>query len=93
MDIHWHNPHRIHRITVKDNLLFASDLRYLLNGLDGADLVVAVHDGHQDRIIPDGRGHIIRIHSSLLVNRDRGHPKVHHFKDPEGPENSIVLNV
>ncbi len=46
---------------MEDNLLLLGDLADFLNGLDGADFVVAVHDGHQDGIIPDGISHITGI--------------------------------
>ncbi len=78
---------------MKNNLPFSSNPSNFLYGLDGTDLIVAVHDSYQDRIIPDGLGDISRIHSAVFVNRDRSHPVIYHFEGPEGSQNGVMFNV
>ena len=44
---------RLHRVRVEQHALFAADRADLRDGLDGADLVVGVHDRHKAGILAD----------------------------------------
>ena len=62
-------------------------LRDLPDRLHRADLVVRVHDGYQDRVVPNGLLHEIGGDNSVLINRKIGHLEslgfqiAHRFQD------------
>jgi hypothetical protein len=41
--------------------------------LDGADLIIGVHDGHQDRLVGHGGSDIFRMDDTVLIRTDIGH--------------------
>ena len=60
--------HRLGTVGVKQHSPFPGDLAYLFQRLDGADLVVGVHDGNQNRLGSDGIGHLLGVHHAKLVH-------------------------
>ena len=66
--------HRVH-MEKRGGILGIDALCDLLYGLHRSDLVVGVHDGHQDRVIPDSFFHQVGGYDSILV-----HGKISHFK-------------
>ena len=61
---------RLHGIDVEEHAGFAGDLAYLGDGLDGAHLVVGVHDRHQDGVGPDRLAHVFGIDEPAAVHWD-----------------------
>ena len=55
-----HISNSLHCIGVEQHLIFAADFADLPDGLNGADLVVRVHNGHKSGILPDGILYIFR---------------------------------
>ena len=59
---------RLHRVRVEDDALFAADRADLRDGLDGADLVVGVHDRHKAGILADGAAHLLGRDDAVFVD-------------------------
>src|SRR5947209_4563476 len=55
--------------------MLVCDLRYLSNRLQGASLVVGMHDCHQNGLLIDGRFYISRIDASISIHRQIGDAK------------------
>ena len=55
LDVDGQMSRRLHGVGVEQDALLPADRADLRNGLDGADLVVGVHDGDQAGVGPDGR--------------------------------------
>jgi hypothetical protein len=79
------------RVAVKSDAGFTGDLAYLGDGLDGADLVVCVHDGNQDRIGPDRLAHVLRIHPAATIHRHPGQLVSAFLQVLHGLEHGVVL--
>ena len=65
---------------VDGRLFLLDDLRDLLDRLHSADLVVHIHDGHQDRIVADRLAECIQGDMSVVVDRKVGHAETKFFK-------------
>ena len=59
---------RLHRVRVEDNTLFAADRADLRDGLDGADLVVGVHDRHKAGILADSAAHLLGRDDAVFMD-------------------------
>ncbi len=67
--------HRLHSVRVKQHPFLPADRADLPHGLDGADLVVGEHDGHQAGILPNGGLQLLQPHQPVLVDRQVGYLK------------------
>ena len=56
--------HGLDRVGMEGNPLLPAYRADLRNGLDGAHLVVGIHDGDQGGILPDGGGHVLGLHQT-----------------------------
>ncbi len=83
---------RLHRIGVEKDVLFPADGPDLSHRLDGADLVVGVHDGDQAGVGADGRGHVLRPDDAVFRHRDKGDLIPFLFQPLEGVEHGVVLD-
>ena len=59
LDVHGDGTHSLNRIGVHPDAVLVGDLSDLLDGLDGADLVVGHHDADQRGIGTDGSFHVL----------------------------------
>ena len=60
---------RLRCVGVKTDAMLTRNRADFLDRLDGADLVVRVHDADQDRLRRDGAAHILRIDPARPVHR------------------------
>ena len=67
-----HMSHRLHGVGVEQHALLPADRADLPDGLDGADLVVGEHDGHQTGVLPDGGLQLLQAHHAVLMDRQVG---------------------
>ena len=65
----------LHRVRVERDAPLAAERADGLNGLDGADLVVGEHDGHERRVLPDGRSHVLDADNTVFVHIQQRHVK------------------
>ena len=78
-------------VGVEGDLLLPADLADLGDGLDGADLVVGVHDGHQAGLLGDGLGHLLGGNETVFVDVQQGDGKALLLQLLEGVEDGVVL--
>ena len=85
----------LHRVHVKEHggILRLDQAADLLDGLDRADLVVGMHDGDKDRVIPDRVRHFLRGDDAPLVHGEIGHLKALLLQELHGFEDSGVLDL
>ncbi len=91
-DVERHLAGRLHRVAVEEHAGLARDLADLGDGLDGAHLVVAVHDRDQDGVGPDGLAHVLGIHQAAAVHRDLGELPAALLQILHGLEHRVVLD-
>ena len=60
------------RVGVHQRAVAMGDLGQLSDGLDGAHLVVGVHDGHQQGVGGDGLFQVSRVHPTVRIHRQHG---------------------
>jgi hypothetical protein len=80
-------------ICVKNNFLFPCNLPDFLDGLYGSGFVIAVHNGHQNGILGDGFGNILRIDPPAGVDRKGCYHKSARLQAPQASNNPIVLDI
>ena len=85
--------HRLGCVCVHKNALLAGQFGDVADGLDGADLVVGVHDGDQDGVGSDGGVHIGRVHQSVCIHRKDGYGKTMPLHETVHLEYSRVLDT
>ena len=73
--IHWQRAqidrqmaHRLDGVCMEDHLLFTADGAQFGNRLNGADLVIGVHDGHESRVFADRAAQLLRPHQTVLMH-------------------------
>ena len=84
-------PRSLHRVGVEEHALLPANRADLRNGLDGADLVVGVHDGHQAGILADGLCHLLRGDQAAAVHIQQCHVIALLFQLLQGVQHSVVL--
>ncbi len=70
LHIHRDGTHSLNGIGVHPDAVLVGDLRDLLDGLDGADLVVGHHDADQCGVGTDGSLHVLRADIALRGGAD-----------------------
>ena len=60
-------------------------------GLDGADLVVGEHTGHQTGVLPDSSTHLPGRHDAIGRDVQQGHCKALLLQGLEGVEDGVVF--
>src|SRR5580698_2288005 len=71
----------------------AGDLADLGEGLDGADVVVRVHDRHEHRSRGDGDGDVIWVDEAVGTGRDNGDVGALPGEVLAGGEDGLVLDA
>ena len=64
--------HGLDGVHMEGDALFPAKRPDLSDGLDGANLVVGEHDGHQGGVRPDGGGHVGYLYNAALAHRQQG---------------------
>ena len=91
LDVHGDGTHSLNRIGVHPDAVLVGDLSDLLDGLDGADLVVGHHDADQRGIGTDGSFHVLGTDVALGGGLDIGHFKAHALQCSHAVHDSMVL--
>ncbi len=66
--IHRDLADRLHGIRVEENALFMAELANRGDRIDGADLIVGVHDADKDRLVRDRLRNIVHGHQAVRLN-------------------------
>ena len=80
-------------IGVEDDPASTTDGADLGDRLDGADLVVGVHDRDQGGVLVNGRLDVGRVDAAISVDRQVGHPEAGALHDCAGVEDRLVLHA
>ena len=91
IDVDLHVARRLDGVGVEQNALFLADRADLPDGLDGADLVVGEHDGHEAGVVADGVGDLLRGDEPVRVHVEQRHLKALLFQALEGVQHGVVL--
>ncbi len=83
--------HSLDRVGVEENAGPAADGADLPDGLDGADLVVGVHDGDQAGLRRDGGLHLLGRHQTVAVDVQISDGEALFFQLLQGVEHGVVL--
>src|SRR6266849_3663012 len=73
---------RLGGVGMKEDTMFAGDVRALLDRLDGAHLIVGVHDADEDRARRDGSAQVIGIDAPASIHGQVSYPRTPAFKKP-----------
>ena len=76
---------------MEGNPLLPAQRADLGNGLDGAHLIVGVHDGDQRSILPDRGGYILHLDQTLAPHTQQSDLKALPLQLFEGVEDGMVL--
>ena len=85
--------HRLYGVGVEQHALFPADGTELADGLDGADLVVGKHDGHEGGILPDGFLQLFRIHQTVFMDVQQSDLIALFFQFVQGMQYGMVLEL
>ena len=85
-------PHRLYRVSMEGDFPLPAQRPDLSDGLDGANLIVSVHDGHQGGVLPDSGGHVLHFDNTTFVYRQKGDLKTLLGQLLHGVEDGVVLN-
>ena len=88
-----HMPNGLHGVGVEQRPVRFGDLAQFGDGLDGADLVVGVHDGNDGRLRPERLFKFLRMHQPELVHRQIGDFKALLFQLLAGVQHGVVLDL
>ena len=81
----------LHRVGVEPHAAPAADFTDFPDGLQGADLIVCVHDRHQGGVLPNGGFHLLGPDNAIAVHFQIGDLEALLFKSGTGVQNSVVL--
>jgi hypothetical protein len=84
--------HRLRCIGMDTDPALPRDRADFLDRLDGADLVVGVHDADQDRLRSDGATHVVRIDATCPVHRKVSDRTAQLLDKPAGAKNGGMLD-
>ena len=88
-----HVARGLHGVAVEGDLLLPAEGADLRDGLDGADLVVGEHDGHQGGILPDGGFQVRKPHHPVLVHVQQRHLEALFFQLRQGVQHGVVFKL
>ena len=77
---------------MEQDALLPAELADLRHWLDGADLVVGVHDGHQGSVRADGRLQILQVDDAVFIYRQQRHLEALLLQGRQGVEHRVVLD-
>ena len=70
-----------------------ADLADLLDGLNGAHLVVGRHDGDQSRILIDGLFQLVQFYLAVLVHFQKCDPETFFFQGHGRVQHGMVFDL
>src|SRR5581483_2953615 len=91
-DIDWQRASGLNRVNMEGDLTSPTDPPNLFNRLDGANLVIGVHDRGERGLIGDSLFQFTRVNASILVNRQVGHSKAETLQVLAGVEDGMMLD-
>ena len=91
LHVHRDGTHSLHRIGVHPHAMLVGNLGDLLDGLDGADLVVGHHDADQCGVGTDGSLHVLGADVALGGGTDIGHLKAHALQCSHAVHDGMML--
>ena len=80
-------------VRMRQNAVFVCDAGNLRDRLDRADLVIRMHNAHQDRIPGDGALEIIWIEKAVAVDGQVGDLRAETFQEPAGLDGGRMLDL
>ena len=83
----------LNRVGMEGDLSCAAELADLLDGLNGADLVICKHDGDKRRILANGGLQILKADNAVLMDIQQSYLKALFFELFEGVQNRVVLKL
>ncbi len=75
------------------DIVLAGDAPDFLEGLDGSDFVVGMHDGNQHGLRTNGALHVLRINHPACAHAHIGHTDATFFKGLRRVENGVVFDA
>ena len=93
LHIHGYMADGLHRVRVERDAPLAAECADGPDGLDGADLVVGEHDGHERRVLPDGRSHVLDADDAVFVHIQQRHVKAFPAELIECMQHRMVLKL
>ena len=91
IDVDLHVARRLDGVGVEQYAALMTHRADLPDGLDGADLVVGEHDGHEAGVVADGVGDLLRGDEPVRVHVEQRHLKALLFQALEGVQHGVVL--
>ena len=82
----------LHGVGVEINVCFLREAADFFERLDGAELVVGVHDGDENGFGPDGSAQILHIYLSFAIGRQIGDGHALFFEGLAGIEDGFVFD-
>ena len=82
----------LHRVTVKENLLFVANPGNLFDGLNRTDLIISHHNRNENGILTNGCSDILRIHPSQLIDIEISNVEALSFQPLHAVQNGMMLN-
>ena len=70
---------------------FPAEGRQLRHRLEGADFIVGEHDGHESRVVPQGRAQVLHPDNAVFMYRQKRHFKALFFQGIEGVKDGVVF--
>ena len=92
LDVHFQFTDRLHSIGMKRDLVFLCDLAYLFKRLDGAILVIDVHDRDQDCCVADCLTKLLNTNLSVSVYREIGYLETALLQILTGMQDGVMLH-
>ena len=84
--------HRLDCVGMEQHALLPAEGPDLPNGLDGADLIVDIHDGHQAGVLSDSGLQLLQAHQAVFVDRQIGDLKALLFQLLQRVQYRVVLD-
>ena len=81
----------LHRVGVEEDVSLPAQPADVGNGLNGANLVVGIHDGHKTCVVRDGLGHLLGGDAAGLMDIQQGDGEALLLQLLQGVENGVVL--
>jgi len=91
LHIHRDGTHGLHGVGVHPHAMLVGNGGDLLDGLDGADLVVGHHDADEGRVGADGSLHVLGADVALGGGLDIGDLKAHALQRSHAVHDGVVL--
>ena len=82
----------LHGVGVKADVSCLGDAADFFERLDGAELVVGVHDGDKNSFLPDGAAQLLQFHLPFAIGRQIGDTNAFFFESLAGVEDSFVFD-